>query len=366
MKTSEIYRVVKLCLANIASDPTLSSSSNATSTCNSDTAELKHSDLSTQTVCRLWAGKGHIYKVSIKPTKTLPTTTNVIVKHITASSNNEVSLGDQRKAFSYQVEANFYEKLANELIDRHHLAIPRPYYVERNDGDEIIIGMSYIDSPNSSYMSDKNIKQVLSWLATLHASYWGDDRSKEIVAKVGLQPIGSYWHLETRPDEHKNMPNTGWEGRLKLAARAIHTRLHERDPMQCIIHGDAKDANILVVPDGIAMCDFQYCGKGPPTIDLAYYFCCSVGRDCNDSTLVEYYLERLKERLPEGAFVPTLQQFNDSLDLAYCDFYRFMSGWGFWGSGGEDRIHAVLDRLDGGSKLNSEQEYDEAVRREYG
>ena len=59
------------------------------------------------------------------------------------------------------------------------------------------------------------------------------------------------------------MPRKGWEGRLKLAARAIDERLR-RDEMQCCIHGDAKDANMLFHSDddgsgGVSMYDFQYC-----------------------------------------------------------------------------------------------------------
>ena len=34
-----------------------------------------------------------------------------------------------------------------------------------------------------------------------------------------------YWHLDTRPEEHRRMGSSGWMGRLKLAARAIDLRL---------------------------------------------------------------------------------------------------------------------------------------------
>ena len=40
------------------------------------------------------------------------------------------------------------------------------------------------------------------------------------------------------------MPTRGWEGRLRLAAKGLDARL-KADAMQTIVHGDAKDANML-------------------------------------------------------------------------------------------------------------------------
>jgi len=230
------------------------------------------------------------------------------------------------------------------------------------------------------------MKAVLTWLATLHAAYWGDEKVDKIVEEVGLQQTGSYWHLDTRPSEWEAMPTTGWEGRLKRAARAIDKRL-KRDPMQCIIHGDAKEANVLFSsssskvtactatngrrPDVdlvVTLCDFQYCGKGPPSKDLAYFLCSSANPD-DEKAALEFYRRKLSERLASATDdipMPSMDDLQDSMDLAYCDFYRFMSGWGYWGSGGENRVKRVLYRLEGGTDLGSEEAYDDAIRREYG
>ena len=53
----------------------------------------------------------------------------------------------------------------------------------------------------------------------------------------------------------------------------------------------------------------------------------------------------------------------DSLDLAFCDLARWMAGWGTWGNDLSARVGGVLDRLDGGRDLGSEEAYDAAVRR---
>jgi len=372
MKKSEILRVTKLCLEKIRPND------------EEDVVVVRdESDLQIITVQSLWGGMGHIYKVSVlKKDKSNEIISPLVIKHV-APPRKSMSSGDQRKADSYQVECNFYERVAPRLIADHGLSLPEPYWVERDCGkgkNEIVIAMSFVEedssgsslysSPGSQEDEDSAMKAVLTWLATLHAAFWGRERAEQIVQQAGLQPCGSYWHLDTRPDEHASMPNRGWEGRLKNAARAIDERL-KRDPLQCIIHGDAKEANILVSKNKqskqtfVTLCDFQYCGMGAATKDLAYFFCSSVSPDDERSAL-EFYLQQLTNRLPNDVTPPTMEELHDSLELAYCDFYRFMAGWGYWGSGGEDRVKAVLHRLDGGKDLGSEQAYDDAVRREYG
>jgi len=382
MKKSEILRVTLLCLDKIQQTSTASFCADAAASSSSSVLHDEN-DLQVSTICSLWGGMGHIYKVSLRDeSRSHPHQQALVIKHVAPPRKN-MSFGDRRKADSYQVECNFYERVAPRLIQEFGLSLPEPYLVERDCGkgkNEIVIAMSFVQQEyNQESDSAALLKPVLTWLATLHAAFWGNDRADEIVAQAGLQRTGSYWHLGTRPDEHASMPCRGWEGRLKRAARALDERLRERDPLQCIIHGDAKEANILVSSAPrqddddskqpqvkVTLCDFQYCGKGTPTRDLAYFFCSSVSPE-NEKAALEFYLQELTKRLPDDVAPPTMQELSDSLELAYCDYYRFMSGWGYWGSGGGDeRVKAVLNRLDNGKDLGSEEAYDEAVRREYG
>ena len=277
------------------------------------------------------------------------------------------SFGDQRKADSYEVEACFYENVAFDLVnDGFSTCIPTPYLVQHNDG-EITICMSCLEGKGGPY-NDDEIRAVLRWMARFHAATWGSI-ANHLVSK-GLQPIGGYWHLNTRPDEHDSMSRRGWEGRLKNAARAIDERL-KRDQWQCCIHGDAKDANMLFSKcDGgeeclVAMYDFQYCGRAPPTVDLAYFLCVGVGSTDDDGELLGYYHNELLSRLPPDDAKPSLEELRDSLTLAFCDFQRFMSGWGNWGCDLSDLVKSTLDRLDGGKLLTAEG-YIQAVEREFG
>lgn len=327
---------------------------------------LRPSDVKVKSLCRLWAGMGHIYDVSL-----LGGQHHVIVKRVSPQPRSQLrSIGDRRKADSYQVEASFYDSFAPRLINDHNLSIPRPYHVERGgeDGQQVTICMSRVEG--RELHGTEAARATMSWLATLHAATWGEENADAMVSG-GLQAVGSYWHLDTRPEEHENMSRKGWEGRLYRAARAISDRL-KRDDMQCIIHGDAKDANMLWKKCGnddrieVSMYDFQYCGKAPPTVDLAYFLC--VAADNDKEALLEFYHQELVLKLESSSNIdpPTLSDLKESLSLAYCDFARFMCGWGWWGDDLSSEVIEVLDRLDGGKDLGSEEAYDAAIRQEFG
>ena len=64
--------------------------------------------------------------------------------------------------------------------------------------------------------------------------------------------------------------------------------------------------------------------------------------------------------------LPTLEALEESLELALADFQRFLCGWGQWGSDISSIVVKVLNRLDGGTILASEDEYRRVMLREYG
>ncbi|KAL7536418.1 hypothetical protein ACHAXR_008470 [Thalassiosira sp. AJA248-18] len=276
---TEATRLARECLPKLLEHESISSGGQSLS--NDITASsLSETNVAVKSLCRLWAGMGYIYQVTINNLH--PSSNNkkyqFIVKRVIPPPKQSRSMGDERKAVSYLFEANFYETIAPTLIDEYDLAIPIPYHVERDEKtDQVTICMSRLTGSPGYLSSDENIHAVLQWLATLHAATWGP-KADEYVDRKLVQPIGSYWHLDTRPSEHDSMSRRGWEGRLKLAARAIDERL-KRDKMQCCIHGDAKDANMLFGEGGgssVSMYDFQYCGKAPPSVStesLSYVAC---------------------------------------------------------------------------------------------
>jgi hypothetical protein len=107
-------------------------------------------------------------------------------------------------------------------------------------------------------------------------------------------------------------------------------------------------------------------------VDLAYFLCVAVGETSDDyREYTRYYHDRLIDELGKGGGVnigplPTLAELSESIELAFCDLQRFLCGWGHWGSDISSLVLRVLDRLDGGSKLKSEDAYRVAMMREYG
>lgn len=64
----------------------------------------------------------------------------------------------------------------------------------RSDG--ITIVMTKLCGVSGSMMEAES-RAVLSWLARMHAEYWGS-RADAAVSQGGLQPQGCYWYLDTR------------------------------------------------------------------------------------------------------------------------------------------------------------------------
>ena len=73
-----------------------------------DVPPLQENDVKLRQLCRLWAGMGHIYQVTVPGCKGNKHSRPFVIKHVTPPSRTRQSFGDRRKADSYQVEANFY------------------------------------------------------------------------------------------------------------------------------------------------------------------------------------------------------------------------------------------------------------------
>jgi len=320
-------------------------------------------------IASLWAGMGAVYQLVLECSdKRQPV--SIVAKRVELPRVCD-SIGDQRKKDSYDVEAAFYARGHAQRLRAAGALVPFPLHVDAGRGEGVTICMTQL-AGRSSHRGDS--EAFICWLARLHALYWGNTRADEACGKGpkgGLQAQGCYWHLDTRPDEHKRMGSSGWMGRLKLAALAIDLRL-KAEPMQSIVHGDAKGANILYASDEAGQAiplvyDFQYCGKAAVTKDLAYFLNVDAGHAAEGTLLLLYHQELSNLLKAQGDGPPTLDALKVSLELALCDWRRFSEvGLGGWGDGSvTGRVKALLDRLDGGKALASEQAYIDAMKREF-
>ena len=268
---------------------------------------------------------------------------SVIVKHIQWPKEKDhprgwnTNLSHQRKLRSYQVEKNWYLQFAG--LTHPSCKVPQVLEVREQD-DEMQLIMEDLDASgfqlrlNPGHVNLNQARNVLSWLANFHASFLGS-------SPEGLWPTGTYWHLDTRPDEWEKMQNLP----LKAAARAIDERLNVSE-FQTLVHGDAKLANFCFSESyGVAAVDFQYVGKGCGMKDVAYFISsCWEEDDCEryEGALLDHYFGELRAALNAAVDGNRLEEEWRALyAYAWADFYRFLDGW----SPGHWKMHAYSERL---------------------
>ncbi|MBV1907904.1 MAG: ecdysteroid 22-kinase family protein, partial [Kangiellaceae bacterium] len=217
----------------------------------------------------LWSGYGKIVRYGLKECD-YP---SVVVKHVKLPDIAHHPRGwntdrsHQRKVKSYQVESAWYECVA-KYCDRT-CRVPQSYAVESGE-TEFFMLLEDLDAAgfpvrkqqvDLAVTSDwKDMQACLSWLANFHATFM--NRSNEFPE---LWDKGSYWHLDTRPDELEALEDI----ELKDAAVLIDQQL-DNCRYKTLIHGDAKLANFCFATNStnnnsndselVAAVDFQYVG----------------------------------------------------------------------------------------------------------
>eukprot|EP00443_Scrippsiella_acuminata_P133601 CAMPEP_0115724116 /NCGR_PEP_ID=MMETSP0272-20121206/80609_1 /TAXON_ID=71861 /ORGANISM="Scrippsiella trochoidea, Strain CCMP3099" /LENGTH=128 /DNA_ID=CAMNT_0003167323 /DNA_START=39 /DNA_END=422 /DNA_ORIENTATION=+ len=98
---------------------------------------------------------------------------------------------------------------------------------------------------------------------------------------------------------------------------------------------------------GVAMYDFQWFGRGPPTKDIVYFLATGpMLRMMYDPDVEEKYLRFYHGELcallsKQGDEPPTFEYFHDSYRLACFDYRRWAEGGFMWGS--QDLLDANTD-----------------------
>lgn len=280
-----------------------------------------------EVIQELWSGYGSILRLHVSGASV----NSVIVKNIVQPKcsnhprgwNTETS--NVRKIKSYKVETNWYERFNDRCND--NCRIPNFIHSWVNEKESFILLEDLNDSGfalRKSNLTFEEINGCLKWLANFHATFLNTEPSN-------LWETGTYWHLETRPDEFYEMA----DNELKRAASKLDVEL-KNCKYQTLVHGDAKVANFCfgTSSDKIAVVDFQYVGGGCGMKDVAYFLGSVLDEDelqIYESELLSSYFKYLREALESKGAAFDLRSLEEEwrrlYPIAWADFTRFLLGW---------------------------------------
>ena len=286
-----------------------------------------------EVIQELWSGYGKIVRVGLKNASAK----SIVVKHVQLPVHKNhprgwnTDIGHQRKVKSYKVETTWYDTYSKYSAAR----LPKCLAIDTLD-DEVLIVLEDLNEAGYQLrkrtVSWEEIAECLSWLAQFHATYLGK-------TPEGLWEVGTYWHLDTRPQELAVLGDQ----KLKEAAPVINEKLNTCE-YQTFVHGDAKLANFCFAPDGpVAGVDFQYVGGGCGMKDIAYFIgSCLDEKECErlEAKILDTYFNYLQSELEEKNEVLE-KEWRSLYRVAWADFHRFLKGW----SPGHWKINSYSERV---------------------
>lgn len=274
----------------------------------------------------LWSGYGKIARFKLLGSK-LET---VVVKHIALNQSGShprgwnTDLSHQRKIKSYQVETHWYKEWNDQCYGFSRTAKFLGAYAKEDEQWIVLEDLDAEFPVRKQQLKLDEIKTCLRWLANFHARFL--NRKPE-----GLWEVGTYWHLDTRPEEFEKIEHK----QLKSKAHRIDEILKECE-FQTIVHGDAKLANFCFSEhgEGVAAVDFQYVGRGCGMKDVTYFLgSCLTSKDCEiyAEELLEHYFEELGRAVAMNnhdiLFEQLEKEWRSMYPVVWTDFTRFMLGW---------------------------------------
>lgn len=279
-----------------------------------------------EVIQKLWSGYGKIsrYELEGSAIKTVVVKCIALDLSIAHPRGWNTNLSHNRKVKSYQVETLWYENWNQRCSEKCRTPKFLGSFAEK-EHQWIILEDLNEEFPDRRYEIDlAEVKVCLKWLANFHITFLTQQA-------IGLWEVGTYWHLETRPDEFEKIEHQ----ELKTKAHLIDAALNQCKYLT-IVHGDAKLANFCFSEDGknIAAVDFQYVGGGCGMKDVAYFLgSCLSSAECElyESELLDHYFSALRMAFEAAAFnfdFNALElEWRAMYPIACTDFIRFMLGW---------------------------------------
>ena len=273
----------------------------------------------------LWSGYGKILRIGLVGS----TYKSVVVKYIQSGEVSshprgwDTDFSHQRKVKSYEVESEWYLNWSSRCNES--CRVPACFAVESFENEVLIVLEDLNETQFSETrveVSPTEIQACLTWLAGFHARFMQ-------VEPLNLWEQGTYWHLNTRPDELAKMLDSP----LKENAILIDEKLYQSS-FKTVIHGDAKLANFCFTKDGYsaAAVDFQYVGGGCGMKDVAYFLGSFLTEEEFDSQVpvyLDYYFKALAQEIDNGKFYfqEIENEWRELFPFAWADFHRFLKGW---------------------------------------
>lgn len=287
----------------------------------------------------LWSGYGQLWRCHLKGSEF----SSVILKHIAPPATQSHPRGwasdisHERKLKSYQVESAWYQDWSKHSDST--CRIPQLIGIEANESETILL-LEDLDSAGfpsrRTSVNEVALKACISWLAHFHAKMMYKEPN-------GLWEIGTYWNLNTRPDELKVLDDIPLKQSASKIDEALNNCKHKT-----IVHGDAKLANFCFSEDGskVAAVDFQYAGGGCGMKDLAYFLgSCLSDKECEqrEAELLDLYFSTFEKASigtqTNASKVET--EWRQLYHYAWADFHRFLKGW----SPGHWKINSYSERV---------------------
>jgi len=279
-----------------------------------------------ETIQTLWSGYGKISRYKLENSSY----DSVVVKKISLNQMEKHPRGwntqnsHNRKIKSYAIETLWYEQWNQRTNPNCKTAKFLGSFSEGKDLWIIMEDLRLHYPRIKSYLEFSEVKVCLKWLANFHAVFMNEK-------PTGLWEKGTYWHLETRPDELDKINDP----EIKLNASAIDKVL-SNCRYQTILHGDAKLANFCFSEESdiVAAVDFQYVGGGCGMKDVAYFLgSCLSSEQClrHDQEFLDYYFKELQIAIKSKEVSVEFEKLRNEWDKMYAfacaDFTRFMLGW---------------------------------------
>lgn len=336
-----------------------------------------------------------------RPNQQQPKRRRFVVKLVCMPGDDPYTL---RKRESYAVERRFYAGTANRVREAN-LHIPK-LLASDLDGSKpwpafciLMNDVSQQHPQHPDFLSKDQAACALQWIATFHALFWGETSStctwrRDLwdrgafwtTPAVGTEGVATAWigtmrYLEQKHPEYLTASTQSLGRRIEKAGSAI-SRLLAKESVGSqygtLIHGDYKAANLFFPndpesADSVAAVDFQFTGGGLGVEDVAYLLYPDARGDHfeYEEELLETYHEELILQLitqqKGGPSTMPLKVFRNYYELARIDMTRYWLSKNKWSAStrGEAELisilESVMDRIDDGQVLGSEEEYESAL-----